>query len=93
MAIIDYIPCVLEEVLNAGNNVKQTDLTEMVWGTSGRGNTTLTGSLFPYMVGAGLMTMTKSGRSKIFSVTEKGKKWYERYVDEQEAKRHGLELS
>lgn len=67
----DYIPEVIHEVRQAGE-INQTDLTEAVWGTSGRGNTSLTQILFPEMVARGLLTMRKAGRAKVFSVTQKG---------------------
>lgn len=67
----DYIPEVIHAVRQAGE-MNQTDLTEAVWGTSGRGNTTLTTVLFPSMVSLGLMTMEKRGRAKVFRATAKG---------------------
>lgn len=67
----DYIPEVVHAVRQAGE-INQTELTEAVWGTSGRGNTTLTQVLFPEMVARGLLTMRKAGRAKMFSVTQKG---------------------
>ena len=92
MKIIEYIPFVLEALVAAGGSMKQTDLTVAVWGTSGRGNTTLTQSLFPYMVGVGLLNMTTKGRSKTFTVSDKGQKWLDAYVDKQHAKREGLTI-
>lgn len=67
----DYIPEVIHAVRQAGG-MSQTDLTEAVWGTSGRGNTSLTTALFPSMVSLGLMTMEKQGRAKVFRATAKG---------------------
>ncbi len=67
----DYIPEVIHAVQQAGE-MTQTDLTEAVWGTSGRGNTTLTQVLFPEMVDRGYLTMRKAGRAKMFSVTQRG---------------------
>lgn len=67
----DYIPEVVHAVKRAGE-INQTDLTEAVWGTSGRGNKNLTDILFPSMVSLGLMTMEQRGRSKIYRVTAKG---------------------
>jgi predicted transcriptional regulator len=67
----DYIPDVIYEVQQAGE-INQTLLTEAVWGTSGRGNTSLTQVLFPEMVARGYLTMRQAGRSKMFSVTPKG---------------------
>lgn len=69
--LIDYIPEVVYEVQQAGE-VNQTELTERVWGTSGRGNTSLTQILFPEMVARGYLKMRKAGRAKLFSVTPKG---------------------
>jgi hypothetical protein len=69
--LIDYIPEVIHEVQQAGE-INQTELTERVWGTSGRGNTSLTQVLFPEMVDRGYLTMRKAGRAKMFSVTQKG---------------------
>jgi len=69
--LIDYIPEVVYEVQQAGE-INQTELTERVWGTSGRGNTSLTQILFPEMVSRGFLVMRKAGRAKMFSVTQKG---------------------
>jgi predicted transcriptional regulator len=69
--LIDYIPEVIHEVQQAGE-INQTELTEAVWGESGRGNTSLTQILFPEMVAKGLLTMRKAGRAKMFSVTQRG---------------------
>jgi len=69
--LIDYIPEVIYEVQQAGE-INQTELTEAVWGTSGRGNTSLTTILFPEMVDRGYLTMRKAGRAKLFSVTQRG---------------------
>jgi hypothetical protein len=69
--LVDYIPEVIDAVRQAGE-INQTDLTEAVWGTSGRGNTSLTQILFPEMVDRGYLTMRKAGRAKMFSVTQKG---------------------
>lgn len=69
--LIDYIPDVVYEVQQAGE-INQTELTERVWGTSGRGNTSLTQVLFPEMVARGYLVMRKAGRSKMFSVTQRG---------------------
>lgn len=68
----DYIPDVIYAIQQAGGRITQTNLTEAVWGTSGRGNTTLTNKMFPAMVDLGLINMEVKGRSKIFSVTPKG---------------------
>ena len=67
----DYIPDVVWEVQQAGE-IAQTELTERVWGESGRGNTTLTKQLFPAMVDLGYLSQRKAGRSILFSVTPKG---------------------
>lgn len=69
MRIIDNIP---EVVYAAREEIMQTDLTEKVWGESGRGNTTLTTKLFPFMVDRGYLTMRTRGRAKIFQATSKG---------------------
>lgn len=69
--LVDYIPEVVNAVRNAGV-INQGDLTEAVWGTSGRGNKSLTSILFPEMVSKGLLIQKKSGRSIMFEVTEKG---------------------
>lgn len=69
--LIDYIPDVVHEVRQAGE-INQTMLTEEVWGTSGRGNTSLTTVLFPEMVARGYLKMRTAGRAKLFSVTQKG---------------------
>lgn len=69
--LVDYIPEVIHAVQQAGE-INQTDLTEAVWGESGRGNTSLTQILFPEMVARGFLTMRKAGRAKMFSVTQKG---------------------
>jgi predicted transcriptional regulator len=69
--LIDYIPEVIHAVQQAGE-INQTELTEAVWGTSGRGNTSLTQILFPEMVDRGYLRMRKAGRAKMFSVTQKG---------------------
>lgn len=71
MKLKDYIPNVVYEVQQAGE-IAQTALTEKVWGTSGRGNTTLTQKLFPAMVELGYLSQRKAGRSILFSVTPKG---------------------
>lgn len=67
----DYIPEVIHAVQQAGE-INQTELTEAVWGTSGRGNTSLTQILFPEMVSRGYLVMRKAGRAKMFTVTQKG---------------------
>lgn len=67
----DYIPEVVHAVQQAGE-INQTELTERVWGESGRGNTSLTQILFPEMVARGMLVMRKAGRAKMFSVTQKG---------------------
>lgn len=72
MRLVDYIPEVIHAVSEAGE-INQTDLTEAVWGTSGRGNSSLTKVLFPEMVCKGLLTVRKAGRSYLYTVTEKGK--------------------
>jgi hypothetical protein len=69
--LVDYIPEVVHEVQQAGE-INQTLLTEAVWGTSGRGNTSLTQVLFPEMLDRGYLNMRKAGRAKMFSVTQKG---------------------
>ena len=69
--LIDYLPEVIHEVQPAGE-INQTELTERVWGTSGRGNTSLTQVLFPEMVDRGFLRMRKAGRAKLFSVTQRG---------------------
>lgn len=68
------------EVLNNGPEM-QTNLTEKVWGTSGRGNTTLTNALFPAMVDRNLVTMEQRGRAKVFAITDKGRQYI---VDQKE---------
>ena len=67
---IDYTLGVLDNLRNSGP-MNQGDLTESIWGTSGRGNATLTTVLFPYMVRQGYMSM-QGKRPKIFSITAKG---------------------
>lgn len=69
--LIDYLPDVVHEVSKAGE-INQTDLSEAVWGTSGRGNTSLTTKLFPAMVSMGYLTMRTAGRTKLFTTTPKG---------------------
>ena len=69
--LVDYVPDVIYDVQQAGE-INQTALTEKVWGTSGRGNTSLTQKLFPAMVAHGWLTQRKAGRSILFSVTPKG---------------------
>lgn len=67
--LIDYAPAVIDELRKQGP-LNQGDLTEAVWGTSGRGNTSLTQTLFPWMVARGMMKMTQKGRTKLFSLPE-----------------------
>ena len=71
MAVTDYIPQVVYHVQQAGE-IAQTALTEKVWGSSGRGNATLTTRLFPWMVAMGYLKMRPTGRAKLFSVTAAG---------------------
>lgn len=72
MLLIDHAPDVIQALCNAGPT-KQTDLTEMVFGSSGRGNTGLTKSLFPFVVNKGWATSRKLGRSTEFEVTDLGR--------------------
>jgi predicted ATPase len=71
MRVIDSAPFVLEALANGPMN--QGELTEAVWGTSGRGNRTLVNSLFPYLERRGLITITKRGRSIVYEITSKGR--------------------
>lgn len=73
MKVMEYAPYVCHELIEAGRPMLQTELTTAVWGTSGTGNTTLTGVLFPFMVRKGWMTLEPRGRSKVFTVTDKGR--------------------
>jgi len=68
---LDYTLHTLDAVRKA-KTINQGDLSEAVWGTSGRGNSTLTQVLFPYCVSKGYMVMTKRGNAKTFSLTQKG---------------------
>jgi hypothetical protein len=68
---IDYTLGILD-ILKDGMAMNQGDLTEAIWGTSGRGNSTLTTVLFPYMVRQGYMTL-HGKRPKLFVITEKGR--------------------
>lgn len=71
MLVIDYAPCVLD-ALRAAGELNQGDLCEAVWGSSGRGNSTLTNSLFPLCVRRGWVSMSKRGRSHVFALTPAG---------------------
>ena len=55
----DYV---IEAVKNEPG-ITGTDLSERVWGTSGRGSTKLTKGLFPAMVSAGMIKAVKQGRA------------------------------
>ena len=68
--VLDYIPHTLAAVTQFPG-VAQTKLTELVWGTSGRGNPRLI-NLFNYMVRDGLLTRTQRGRSITYTTTQKG---------------------
>lgn len=76
MKLIEFTPFVIRAV---GDEVEinQSELTEKVFGTSGRGNTNLTNILFPLMIRQGYLIMIKKGRSKVFSLTEKGLDYYD----------------
>ena len=74
MKLIDHAPHVIKELVEAGRPVTQTDLTELVFGSSGRGDTGLTRSLFPYVIKRGWVTTQKKGRSTLFEVTDLGRK-------------------
>jgi len=71
MRLIDFMKYVVKEVRDAGS-ITQTNLTVAVFGLSGRGNKQLTDVLFPCTVNAGFIKMAQKGRSKIFTVTDKG---------------------
>ena len=70
--LLDYLKNVVKAVADAGS-IKQTDLTVAVFGLSGRGNKMLIDSLFPHAVRKGLVCMTASGRSKVYTVTDAGR--------------------
>lgn len=70
MKLIDYTPNVLAAL--RGGEMKQTELTEAVFGLSGRGNSHLIGSLFPHCVRRGWVTVQQRGRSKVFTLTPAG---------------------
>lgn len=67
MRTIDFIPHVLTALREAGRELTGSDLSEAVWGTSGRGNPKLTNGLFPYMVERGLLAVRTKGRAKYYS--------------------------
>lgn len=62
-----YAAHIVHEVEKAGE-INQTLLTEKVWGTSGRGNKTLTRGVFPAMVTLGFLRSEKRGRATVFSL-------------------------
>lgn len=64
--LIDYAPAVIEALKNGPLN--QTALSEAVWGTSGRGNPSLTKALFPHMAERGSIRAEKRGRSIVYSL-------------------------
>lgn len=68
MRLIDYAPYVLLALRNGP--VKQTDLTEAIFGSSGRGSPALINSLFPYCIRKGWVTMTRRGRAKVYSLSQ-----------------------
>jgi len=72
MKVIDSAPMVLAALRNGP--MLQTDLTEAVWGSSGRGNSTLTTRLFPFCIARGWVAMTTRGRAKLFTLTDLGRK-------------------
>lgn len=72
MRLIDYAPNVIS-ALAANGPTAQTELTELVFGSSGRGNAGLVNSLFPLCVRRGWVTMTQTGRKKMFAVTDAGR--------------------
>ena len=81
MALIDYVPNILKAVADAGE-INQGDLTEAVWGTSGRGNKTLTQTVFPYLViDKRMLAQRKRGRAIMFSITDKGRDYLARNQD------------
>jgi hypothetical protein len=82
MKLIEYTPYVVNEV-RKHIAIKETALTIAVFGSSGKGNPSLTKSLFPYCVRKGLIAMTLAGRSKIYTITEKG----ENYLNSEEGKK------
>lgn len=71
MTLSEFSPFVLKAVsigpINSG------DLSEAVWGTSGRGNPSLTKVLFPHMERTGLMKMEKRGRAMVYTITDAGR--------------------
>ena len=68
MKVIDYAPFVIEALKESNREMTGSDLSEAVWGTSGRGNTKLTNSLFPHMVRTGTIVMRQKGRAKYYSL-------------------------
>ena len=72
MMLKDYAPYVCMVLVRDGMS-NQTELTEQVWGTSGRNSPRLTKNLFPAMVDWGYLKLEKWGRTKMYSVTDKGK--------------------
>jgi hypothetical protein len=70
MKVYEYAPFVVEECID--KIMTQTDLSEMVWGTSGRGNQTLTKSLFPWMAAKKYLNVFKKGRMVGYQATPLG---------------------
>lgn len=73
MRLIDALPYVLTALRTQGPT-SQTDLTIMVFGTSGKNSPKLTKSLFPQMVSQGLIQSVKipGRRGTIYNLTLKG---------------------
>ncbi len=68
MRVVDYVPYVMKALREAGREMTGSELSEAVWGTSGRGNPKLTQVLFPHMVAKGYLKVREKGRAKYYSV-------------------------
>lgn len=68
----DYVPAAVQAA-DKEPGITQTDLSERVWGTSGRGNTNLTKGMFPAMVTLGYLRAEKKGRTIRYFATALGK--------------------
>lgn len=69
MRVIDFIPDVLEILKVAGKPLNQSDLTERLWGSSGKNSPHLV-NLFNHMVGSGSLIRCTKGRTKWYSLPQ-----------------------
>lgn len=68
MKVIEFVPYVLGAIVADGGEMTAGDLSEAVLGASGRNNSKLTKTLFPYMVSRGLLKVREKGRRKFYSI-------------------------